>query len=149
MKLHYLILVLLLAACGKPAAQEEGTEESIDAPGPAPSVAAEPEPEQVQSAEPTDMQPEATTVQTEAGTLVYVTEDGDKYHTADCRYTKTAHAVKLSEAKAEGKTACGICKPNSRTGEKQVRCSGTTAEGKQCQRMTTDPSGKCFQHKDS
>ncbi len=83
------------------------------------------------------------------GPIVYITHDGDKYHTADCRYSKTAHAVKLNQAKADGKTACGICKPNSKTGEKQVRCSGKTAEGKRCSRTTTDASGKCFQHRDS
>lgn len=80
------------------------------------------------------------------GPIVYVTNDGDKYHTADCRYSKTAQPVKLSLAKADGKSACGICKPNSKTGEKQVRCSGVTAEGKQCQRLTAHTSGKCFQH---
>lgn len=85
----------------------------------------------------------------EVGVLVYVTDDGDKYHTADCRYAATAHPVKLSTAKADGKTACGVCKPNSKTGEKQTRCAGVTFEGKQCQRMTTDPSGKCFQHRES
>jgi hypothetical protein len=83
------------------------------------------------------------------GPVVYVTHEGDKYHTADCRYSKTAHAVKLSQAKADGKTACGVCKPNSKTGEKQARCSGKTAEGKRCFRTTTDASGKCFQHRDS
>ncbi len=80
---------------------------------------------------------------------VYVTKEGDKYHTADCRYAKTAHLVKLTQAKSDGKTACGICKPSSTTGEKQVQCSGTTTDGKQCQRMTADASGKCFQHRDS
>jgi hypothetical protein len=79
---------------------------------------------------------------------VYVTEVGDKYHTADCRYSKTAQAIALKEAKAKGKTACDICKPNSKTGSKQNRCSGKTEEGKRCQRMTGDPSGKCFQHRD-
>ena len=81
--------------------------------------------------------------------VVYVTQEGDKYHTADCRYSKTAVAVKLSQAKTDGKTACGICKPNSKTGEKQLRCTSTTTTGKRCQRMTTDSSGKCFQHRDS
>ena len=80
--------------------------------------------------------------------LVYVTHDGDKYHTADCRYSKGADQISLKQAKANGKTACGICKPNSKTGEKQIRCSGITSEGKQCQRMTTDKSGKCFQHRE-
>jgi len=83
------------------------------------------------------------------GPVVYVTHDGDKYHTADCRYSKTAHPAKLNQAKADGKTACGICKPNSKTGEKQVRCSGNTVEGKRCSRTTTDASGKCFQHRDN
>lgn len=84
----------------------------------------------------------------ETRAMVYVTTDGDKYHTADCRYSKTAHAVALSTAKAEGKTACGVCKPSSTTGQKQVRCAGTTSEGKQCQRLTSDASGKCFQHRE-
>jgi len=84
-----------------------------------------------------------------SGPDVYVTKDGDKYHTADCKYSKTASPAKLSQAKAEGKTACVICKPNSKSGEKQVRCSGTTAEGKRCQRLTTDLSARCFQHRDS
>ena len=92
---------------------------------------------------------EVTTATQNTEAEVYVTNDGDKYHTADCRYSKMAHAVKLTQAKADGKTACTICKPNSKTGEKQQRCSGTTAEGKRCQRMTTDASGKCFQHRDS
>jgi hypothetical protein len=81
------------------------------------------------------------------GLVVYVTHDGDKYHTADCRYAKSGQLVKLSQAKADGKTACDRCKPNAKTGEKQIRCSAKTKEGKQCQRMTTDASGKCFQHK--
>jgi len=85
----------------------------------------------------------------ESGSDVYVTHEGDKYHTADCRYAKTANPVSINQAKADGKTACGICKPNSKTGEKQLRCSGTTAEGKRCQRMTTHNSGKCYQHRDS
>ncbi len=83
------------------------------------------------------------------GPVVYVTHDGDKYHTADCRYSKTAQPVKLNQAKADGKTACGVCKPNSKTGEKQVRCTGKTAEGKRCSRTTTDASGKCFQHRNN
>ncbi|MCB0488184.1 MAG: hypothetical protein R2820_13985 [Cyclobacteriaceae bacterium] len=84
----------------------------------------------------------------ETGPIVYVTEDGDKYHTADCRYSKTAHSISLAIAKSQGKTACGICKPSSTTGQKQARCTGTTAEGKKCQRLTSDASGRCFQHRE-
>ncbi|MEQ9610545.1 MAG: hypothetical protein RIK09_02815, partial [Gammaproteobacteria bacterium] len=98
------------------------------------------------SASPTAQHEEVIETQ-ETGPLVYVTSEGDKYHTADCRYSKEASPVKLQRAKSDGKTACGICKPSSTTGQKQLRCAGTTAEGKQCQRMTTDASGKCFQHK--
>lgn len=86
---------------------------------------------------------------TSAGAMVYVTSGGDKFHTADCRYSKDAQPMKLTQAKAEGKTACGICKPNSKTGEKQVRCTGITADGTQCKRYTSDASGMCFQHKSS
>lgn len=90
---------------------------------------------------------ENATSDQQKGPIVYVTNEGDKYHTADCRYSKTAHEVKLSQAKADGKTACGICKPNSTTGEKQARCSANTADGSRCKRLTSDSSGKCFQHR--
>jgi hypothetical protein len=30
---------------------------------------------------------------------------------------------------------------------KSVQCMGTTKKGKRCSRMTTDPSGYCWQHK--
>jgi hypothetical protein len=104
----------------------------------------------VESAPETDVdQVKENTSASEIPAMVYVTAEGDKYHTADCRFSKTAQAIKMTEAKASGKTACGICKPNSKTGEKQLRCSATTAEGKQCQRMTSDSSGKCFQHRGS
>lgn len=77
---------------------------------------------------------------------VYITPDGDKYHTADCRYSKDATPLSLQQAKTSGKTACGICKPHSKTGDTQMRCSAKTKEGKQCQRMTSSPGGKCYQH---
>jgi hypothetical protein len=77
---------------------------------------------------------------------VNITHDGNKYHTADCRYSKEAHAVSLKQAKSDGKTACDLCKPNSVTGDKQIRCSAKTADGTQCKRTTTGASGKCFQH---
>ncbi|MCU0397104.1 MAG: hypothetical protein MUC73_03275 [Cyclobacteriaceae bacterium] len=77
---------------------------------------------------------------------VYTTPTGDKYHTADCRYSADASPVKLSKAKADKKTACEICKPNTTTGKKQKRCTGKTAEGNRCQRLTANSNGKCFQH---
>lgn len=33
------------------------------------------------------------------------------------------------------------------TKQVSVQCLGMTKKGKRCQRMTTDPSGYCFQHK--
>lgn len=133
--LSFVFILLLCGSCGQPA-------ENNSAPEP---ESAEPSQTDVPAEEPATLD----SVTQENVPMVYVTHDGDKYHTADCRYSKTAQPVKLSLAKADGKTACNICKPSSKTGEKQVRCSGTTAEGKRCQRMTTDSSGTCFQHRDS
>ena len=125
------LLFLLCIACTPPASTEESSG--------AEDVATEAETPVEENEDTED----------EAGPMVYVTNDGDKYHTADCRYSKTAHEVKLNQAKADGKTACGVCNPNSKTGEKQERCSSNTADGKRCQRMTSDKSGKCFQHRES
>ena len=135
-------ILLLCFACSQPTATDTTTTESepeTEMESHSHDDGSENESEEIGQAEPSSSD----------GPVVYITHDGDKYHTADCRYSKTAHAVKLSQAKADGKTACGICKPNSKTGEKQVRCSGKTAEGKRCSRTTTDASGKCFQHRDS
>ncbi|MBX2968815.1 MAG: hypothetical protein KF803_05565 [Cyclobacteriaceae bacterium] len=137
MKTIYLSFILLLCfACSQPTATDNTSDEpETEIDSPTQDDISEDESEQ---AEPSSSD----------GPVVYITHDGDKYHTADCRYSKTAHAVKLNQAKADGKTVCGVCKPNSKTGEKQVRCSGKTAEGKRCSRTTTDASGKCFQHRE-
>ncbi len=43
---------------------------------------------------------------------VYVTNTGEKYHTANCRYlNESKRAIKLSEAKAQGYIPCKVCKP--------------------------------------
>lgn len=45
--------------------------------------------------------------------IVYVTESGKKYHTADCSYlTGSAIPVSLDQAIAEGKTPCSRCCPS-------------------------------------
>lgn len=47
-----------------------------------------------------------------AGTTVYVTKSGKKYHSEGCRSLNGGgEQVKLSQAKAKGKTACKICHP--------------------------------------
>lgn len=46
-----------------------------------------------------------------SGTTVYITDSGEKYHSAGCRYLKSSHAVSLAEAKASGKTPCSVCNP--------------------------------------
>ena len=139
MKAIYLTLLLMaLCACGnspttQPASEASETEESG-----------------VELKTPEEQSENITAPHTSAdttGLVVYVTHDGNKYHTADCRYAKSAEAIKLSQAKTEGKTACDLCKPNTKTGEKQIRCSAKTKDGTQCKRMTTDASGKCYQHK--
>lgn len=96
---------------------------------------------------------------------VYVTNTGEKYHNAGCRYLrKSANAMNLADAIAQGYTACSVCKPpttatrattqekkpTSTATQKKVgvsrQCSASTQSGKRCSRMTTSPNGKCWQH---
>lgn len=42
---------------------------------------------------------------------VYVTDQGKKYHTKNCRLKHGSKGVKLSEAKKKGYTPCASCKP--------------------------------------
>ena len=115
-----LLILLLLMACGRTSQPEDtSTETSSDT---------------------------TTAVNEKSGDskMVYVTKEGDKYHTKDCRYADGAKAVKISRAKSAGRKACDVCKPNSDSGQK--RCTGLTADGTQCKRMTANVSGKCYQH---
>ncbi len=78
---------------------------------------------------------------------VYVSSKGEKYHTADCKLSGDANSLTLAAAKKAGKTACAMCKPDEHLKDKMVQCSGKTADGTQCKRMTGSKEGKCFQHK--
>lgn len=42
---------------------------------------------------------------------VYATEKGKRYHVKNCRMKSGSKAIKLSEAKKKGYTACAVCKP--------------------------------------
>jgi len=43
---------------------------------------------------------------------VYVTNTGSKYHRSGCRYlSQSKIAISLSQAKAQGYTACSVCDP--------------------------------------
>src|SRR5262249_51245671 len=47
-----------------------------------------------------------------AGGDVFINHNGHAYHLATCRYVgRSSQKVSLSEAKAMGRTACGVCKP--------------------------------------
>lgn len=46
-----------------------------------------------------------------ADPTVYVTKEGKKYHTKNCRLKHGSTGVKLSVAKKKGYTACASCKP--------------------------------------
>jgi endonuclease YncB( thermonuclease family) len=46
-----------------------------------------------------------------AEVTVYVTRSGAKYHTANCRYAKTASPMSLKDAVARGLAPCSLCKP--------------------------------------
>ena len=77
---------------------------------------------------------------------VYTSAKGQKYHTADCRLSGDAQAVKIADAKKAGKTACDICKPNDLGKAQLSQCVSKTADGSQCKRMTANKNKKCFQH---
>jgi competence protein ComEC len=43
---------------------------------------------------------------------VYATRTGKKYHRATCRYlSRSKIPISLKDAKAQGLTACSVCKP--------------------------------------
>ena len=46
--------------------------------------------------------------------IVYITDKGKKYHTANCRtIKKSKYQITKSEAVAQGYTACKVCKPGN------------------------------------
>ena len=99
---------------------------------------------------------------------VYKTKTGEKYHEADCRYLKSVIETTVTDARAEGLTACSVCRPPAATttslksddtsddpeGDESisersytsVQCSGTTKAGNRCKRVTRAVSGRCYQH---
>lgn len=104
---------------------------------------------------------------------VYITKTGKKYHKENCRYLHSSKIpISLSDAKTKGYLPCKVCKPNVNETKinstnhnvvnlqgasnksntqtkaiKKVQCSAITKSGTRCKRMTTDPSGRCWQHR--
>ncbi|MBI1770193.1 MAG: hypothetical protein HY015_02230 [Bacteroidetes bacterium] len=87
----------------------------------------------------------AFAINTKAQT-VYASSKGEKYHTADCKLSGDASGMELADAKKTKRTACAMCKPDEHLKDKKAQCTGTTADGTQCKRMTSNKNGKCFQH---
>jgi hypothetical protein len=93
---------------------------------------------------------------------VYITRTGAKYHSGGCRYlSKSKISTSLDEAVQSGYTPCSVCSPprasEVQTQQQEIttttqhnttstRCTGTTKAGSQCKRMTTNASGRCYQH---
>jgi len=100
---------------------------------------------------------------------VYKTNTGKKYHSANCQYlSKSKIAISLSDATAQGLTACSRCNPPTSTGQavpptqtapqqqnnnpattkpaQTTQCTATTKAGARCKRMTKSSNGLCFQH---
>src|SRR5687768_12925238 len=101
---------------------------------------------------------------------VYITRTGEKYHDDGCRYlSKSKIQTTLQDAKANGYTACSVCKPTSTVTPastltpspqkitarpstaparkaKSSQCTARTKAGARCSRMTTTANGKCWQH---
>lgn len=49
-----------------------------------------------------------------SGTIVYVTDSGEKYHRASCRYLRNSkNAIDLEDAKNRGYGRCSACKPST------------------------------------
>ncbi|MBQ8830815.1 MAG: hypothetical protein IJ017_04405 [Oscillospiraceae bacterium] len=46
-----------------------------------------------------------------ADTIVYVTDTGDKYHVRSCHYLRSVNEFTLEQAVADGKTPCSYCNP--------------------------------------
>lgn len=97
---------------------------------------------------------------------VYITNTGEKYHISGCRYLhKSKISIELSDALAQGYTACKVCRPtqtiktkkepvtesrdetiDTSTKVSSSQCSATTKSGARCKRLTKSSSGKCWQH---
>jgi len=98
---------------------------------------------------------------------VYITRTGHKYHRQNCRYLRySSYPISTSEAKERGYTACLVCSPAKEatqlTQEKtetpvtsdqspqktysSSQCTAATKSGARCRRMTTNASGRCWQH---
>lgn len=83
---------------GSPTAVPTATPSPTPAHTPTPTPAPTPTPVAVQEPTVTD--------------TVYITATGSKYHRAGCRYlSKSQIAIDRSDAKAQGYTACSVCKP--------------------------------------
>lgn len=102
--------------------------------------------------------------------VVYVTKTGEKYHRSSCQYLRSSKiAMPLAQAQQYGYGACKVCKPplevddedaieSPRVGQPAiqesppvqrattVQCQALTQAGSRCKRMTTNASGRCWQH---
>jgi hypothetical protein len=105
---------------------------------------------------------------------VYITATGKKYHRESCQYLrKSKYEIGMKEAIDRGLTACSVCSPGGLKAKKESardsvknqkpvektqdqtqgaaevksrQCIATTKAGARCKRMTTNASGKCYQH---
>lgn len=57
--------------------------------------------------------------------IVYVTENGKKYHTASCHTIKKSKTISMTEEDAikAGYTACKICHPQTKTNPSKEKAS--------------------------
>lgn len=61
-----------------------------------------------------------------AGTTVYVTSTGTKYHRAECTYLASKKAMTIAAAEAKGYTPCSRCHPDVLTGEYKSNWNGSS-----------------------
>ncbi|PRZ19578.1 hypothetical protein [Flavobacterium granuli] len=97
---------------------------------------------------------------------VYITKTGKKYHDIDCSHLKySSISIDLGQAIERAYEACKVCKPNKdqtangrsnfldkrnietiQSSSSSTQCAGRTKKGARCKRMTTNSSGRCYQH---
>ena len=94
------------------AATEEVTLPPTSSPSPSATPSPTPSPTlKPVTAAPTKKPTPATTQAPEA-VVVYITDSGEKYHRAGCRYLKDSQQeISLASAISRGYTPCGVCKP--------------------------------------
>ncbi|MGE3800593.1 MAG: thermonuclease family protein [Candidatus Kapaibacterium sp.] len=70
----------------------------------------------------------------------------DEFQTLNAAHQASGEVRERSESKLRETSSESKASSSSSSTSTSVQCSGRTKKGAQCKRMTTNPSGKCWQH---